>query len=98
MRRPARRSPRRRSTSSMGLIHATQGTAHIFGLDCDRQAVAVKRTGYVPGELPQLGGWRGSEIVAYAAGLRGDVDDAHVAGLATRLALDLFETPCEAAI
>ena len=74
----------------MGLIHATRGSARIFGLDCDRQAVAVKRTvGYVPGELPQFGGWRGSEIVAYAAGLRGDVDDAHVAELATRLALDL---------
>src|SRR5437879_6606849 len=74
----------------MGLIHATKGRATILGLDAGRDAVPLKhKIGYVPGELPQFGGWRGSEIVAYAAGLRGDVDDAHVAELATRLALDL---------
>src|SRR5437588_737930 len=27
----------------MGLIHATRGSARIFGLDCDHDAVAVKR-------------------------------------------------------
>jgi len=74
----------------MGLIHATRGGARIFGLDCDRDAVAVKRkTGYCPGELPQFGGWRGSEIVAYVAGLRGDVKDTAITALATRLDLDL---------
>jgi ABC-2 type transport system ATP-binding protein len=74
----------------MGLIHATRGSARIFGLDCDRDAVAVKRkVGYCPGELPQFGGWRGSEIVAYVAGLRGDVKDAAITALATRLDFDL---------
>jgi ABC-type multidrug transport system ATPase subunit len=74
----------------MGLIHATSGSARIFGLDCERDAVAVKRkVGYCPGELPQFGGWRGSEIVAYVAGLRGDVDDAAITALATRFDLDL---------
>ena len=74
----------------MGLSHATRGTATIFGLDTDRDAVAVKkRVGYVPGELPQFGGWRGSEIVAYIAGLRGDLDDAEVEAVAKRLDLDL---------
>jgi len=74
----------------MGLIHATRGSARIFGLDCDRDAVAVKRkVGYCPGELPQFGGWRGSEIVAYVAGLRGDVKDAAITALAARLDLDL---------
>jgi ABC-2 type transport system ATP-binding protein len=74
----------------MGLIHSTRGSARIFGLDCDRDAVAVKRkVGYCPGELPQFGGWRGSEIVAYVAGLRGDVKDATITALATRLDLDL---------
>jgi ABC-2 type transport system ATP-binding protein len=74
----------------MGLSHATRGTATIFGLDADRDAVAVKkRVGYVPGELPQFGGWRGSEIVAYVAGLRGDIDDAQVEAIAKRLDLDL---------
>jgi len=74
----------------MGLSHATRGGASIFGLDADRDAVAVKkRVGYVPGELPQFGGWRGSEIVAYIAGLRGDVDDAAVEAISKRMDLDL---------
>ena len=74
----------------MGLSHATRGAASIFGLYADRDAVAVKRrVGYVPGELPQFGGWRGSEIVAYIAGLRGDVTDGDVELVAKRLDLDL---------
>ncbi|MGH2377130.1 MAG: ATP-binding cassette domain-containing protein [Candidatus Limnocylindria bacterium] len=74
----------------MGLIHPTRGSARVFGLDAERDAVEVKRkVGYVPGELPQFGGWRGDEIVAYLAGLRGGVDDAAVADVASRLDLDL---------
>jgi ABC-2 type transport system ATP-binding protein len=74
----------------MGLIHPTRGSARIFGLDCERDSVAVKRkVGYCPGELPQFGGWRGAEIVAYVAGLRGDVEDAAITALAKRLDLDL---------
>jgi ABC-2 type transport system ATP-binding protein len=74
----------------MGLIHATRGSARIFGLDCDHDSVAVKRAvGYCPGELPQFGGWRGAELVAYIAGLRGDVQDAAITALARRLDLDL---------
>jgi ABC-2 type transport system ATP-binding protein len=74
----------------MGMIHPTRGAATIFGLDAERDAVAVKRrVGYVPGETPQFGGWRGSMIVAYVAGLRSGVSDAVVASLARRLDLDL---------
>ena len=74
----------------MGMIHPSRGSSTIFGLDCERDAVAVKRrVGYVPGETPQFGGWRGSEIVAYVAGLRGDVSDSVVTSLAKRLDLDL---------
>ncbi|MDO8506395.1 MAG: ABC transporter ATP-binding protein [Candidatus Limnocylindria bacterium] len=74
----------------MGMTHATRGSATVFGLDADRDAVAVKKkVGYVPGELPQFGGWRGSEIVAYLAGIRGDLDDAEVTSVAKRLDLDL---------
>ena len=74
----------------MGLIHATRGSATILGLDTDRDAVPLKhKIGYVPGELPQFGGWRGSDIVAYIAGLRGDVTDSEVEAVAKRLDLDL---------
>jgi ABC-2 type transport system ATP-binding protein len=48
-----------------------------------------RRVGYCPGELPQFGGWRGSEIIAYVAGLRGDVENASIKALAERLDLDL---------
>ncbi|HLJ67093.1 MAG TPA: ABC transporter ATP-binding protein [Chloroflexota bacterium] len=76
----------------MGLIHPTAGSAQIFGLDCQRQAVEAKRlVGYVPGELPQFGGLRGSEIVAYMAGLRGGVDDRVVARICERFSLDLAQ-------
>jgi len=74
----------------MGMTHATRGGATVFGLDTDRDAVAVKkRVGYVPGELPQFGGWRGAEIVAYLGGLRGDLDANEVEKVAQRMDLDL---------
>ena len=74
----------------MGLIHPTAGSATIFGLDCQRQAVEVKRhVGYVPGELPQFGGLLGGEIVAYIAGLRGGVDEKVVTQISERFSLDL---------
>ncbi|HYM51760.1 MAG TPA: ABC transporter ATP-binding protein [Candidatus Limnocylindrales bacterium] len=74
----------------MGLIHPSAGAASIFGLDCQRQAVEVKRhVGYVAGELPQFGGLRGTEIVAYMAGLRGGVDETVVAQICKRFSLDL---------
>ncbi|HEU5286831.1 MAG TPA: ABC transporter ATP-binding protein [Candidatus Limnocylindria bacterium] len=74
----------------MGMIHATRGAASVFGLDTDRDSVALKhRIGYVPGELPQFGGWRGTEIVAYLAGLRGGVADSEVERIAKLLDLDL---------
>jgi ABC-2 type transport system ATP-binding protein len=75
----------------MDLIHATSGKATIFGLDSHRDAVAVKKlVGYVPGELPNFGGLRGRQIVAYMAGLRGgSVDQALVEDICRRFRLDL---------
>jgi ABC-2 type transport system ATP-binding protein len=74
----------------MGLIRPTAGSAHIFGLDCIRDYVAVKRkVGYVPGEMPQFGSLRGSEVVAYLGALRGGVDLKSVRTLAERFNLDL---------
>jgi len=74
----------------MGLIHASAGTASIFGLDCDRDSVAVKReVGYLPGELPQFGGMRGSEVVAYLGGMRGTINHPRIKELAERFQLDL---------
>src|SRR5438046_1418178 len=74
----------------MGLIRPTAGSAYIFGLDCVRDAVDVKRkVGYLPGDIPQFGSLRGSEVVAYLGGMRGGVDRATVRKLAERFDLDL---------
>jgi ABC-2 type transport system ATP-binding protein len=74
----------------MAMIRPSRGSARIFGLDCQKDAVAVKRrVGHLPAELPQFGGLRGSEVVAYLAGLRGGVDRQRVKSLAERLDLDL---------
>src|SRR3982074_3540424 len=58
----------------MGMIRPTLGSAYIFGLDCQRDSVSVKRkVGYMPGEMPQFGSLRGKDVVAYLGGLRGGV-------------------------
>ena len=74
----------------MGMIRPTRGSAYVFGLDCVREAVEVKRrVGYMPGETPEFGSLRGSEIVAYLAGLRGGVHKDRVRELAERIDVDL---------
>ena len=74
----------------MGLIRPTAGSAHVFGLDCLRDYVAVKRkVGYIPGDMPQFGSLRGSEVVAYLGALRGGADLKVVRSLAERFSLDL---------
>jgi ABC-2 type transport system ATP-binding protein len=74
----------------MGMIRPTGGAAHIFGLDCRRDSVAVKRkVGYLPGDIPQFGSLRGREVVAYLGGMRGGVDANNVRGIAERFDLDL---------
>ena len=77
----------------MGLVRPSRGRARILGLDCQRDSVEVKRhIGYLPGELPQYGGWKGREVVGYLAGLRGNVDPAEVRRIAERFDLDLGRT------
>ncbi|HYR49326.1 MAG TPA: ABC transporter ATP-binding protein [Candidatus Eisenbacteria bacterium] len=74
----------------MGMIRPSSGTAHIFGLDCRRDSVAVKRkVGYLPGDIPQFGSLRGKEVVAYLAGVRGGVEPKTVRSIAERFDLDL---------
>ena len=77
----------------MGLARPSRGSARILGLDCQRDSVEAKRyLGYLPGELPQYGGWKGSEVVGYLAGLRGRVDPSEVRRIAERFELDLGRT------
>src|SRR5438876_714656 len=74
----------------MDMLRPTGGSAYIFGLDCTRESVAVKkRVGYLPGDVPQFGSLRGTEIVAYFGGMRGRVDKRSVKAIAQRFDLDL---------
>ncbi|MGA2282762.1 MAG: ABC transporter ATP-binding protein [Candidatus Dormibacteria bacterium] len=74
----------------MDMVRPTRGRAEIFDVDCQAHPVEVKRmVGYLPGEMPQWGGLRGRDVVAYVGGLRGGVDSARVSSLAERLDLDL---------
>ncbi len=74
----------------MGMIRPTSGGAFVFGIDCMRDSVEVKRrVGYLPGEIPQFGGLRGREVIAYLGGMRGGIDSRRVRALADRFDLDL---------
>ncbi|HEY0830112.1 MAG TPA: ABC transporter ATP-binding protein [Candidatus Dormibacteraeota bacterium] len=74
----------------MGMLHPTRGSAYIFGLDCLRDAVEIKRrVGYVPHTPPDFGSMRGAEVIAYLAGLRGGIHEDRGRELAARLDLDL---------
>ena len=74
----------------MDMVRPTRGRAEIFSIDCQARPVQVKRlVGYLPGEMPQWGGMRGRDVVAYVAGLRGGLDRARVGDFAERLDLDL---------
>jgi ABC-2 type transport system ATP-binding protein len=73
----------------MGLIHPTAGSASIFGLDCWRQSVEIKKLiGYVPGEPSLDPNLTGGQILEYFANLRGGVDRAYLQQLIQRLDLD----------
>src|ERR1700687_1771053 len=74
----------------MDMIRPTSGGAHIFGLDCRRDSVEVKKkVGYLPGDMPQFGSLRGREVVAYLGGMRGGADPKAVRAIAERFDLDL---------
>jgi ABC-2 type transport system ATP-binding protein len=74
----------------LDLVHATRGTASIFGLDTRRDGVEIRRrTGYVPGELALYSGMTGHEHVRYFAGLRDLADSGRATTLADRFDLEL---------
>jgi ABC-2 type transport system ATP-binding protein len=73
----------------MGLIHPSAGSASIFGLDCWKDAVEIKRLiGYVPGEPSLDRNLTGGQILEYFANLRGGVERSYLKKLIERLDLD----------
>ncbi len=74
----------------LDIIHPSRGRAAIFGLDCQRDGVAIRRRiGYVPGELafyPTLTGHQYLDQIELLRGQRSD--PAYRRELLERLALD----------
>ena len=74
----------------MNLIKPSQGQATIYGLDCQRDSVEIKRfTGYLPGEFSLYPNLTGAQTLKYFANLRTGVKWPYVVELAQRLELDL---------
>src|SRR5271166_6604014 len=55
----------------LGLLHPTSGQARIFGLDCWRQSLQVRRlVSYLPGELRMYGSMTGLALLRFLSDLR----------------------------
>lgn len=74
----------------LDLIRPDDGYARLFGLDVNRDSVAVRsRIGFLPGELNLWDNQSGRNIVHYFGRIRGGVDMTYVHELAERLDFDL---------
>lgn len=73
----------------LGLIRPTAGSAALFGLDAQRDAVEIhKRLAYVPGEAALWPSLTGEETLHLFAELHGSVDESYRAELIERFDLD----------
>jgi ABC-2 type transport system ATP-binding protein len=74
----------------MGLIRPTRGSARVFGLDCWRDAPAVKsRVGYVPGDARLYETMTGAQFLDFLAGFRSGLDPARRRMLVERFQVEL---------
>jgi len=74
----------------MDLVRPTSGHAEIFGMDCQKDSVTLKRDiGYLPGELMQFPSVSARYILNLLLNLRGISDRSYLFELAERLQLDL---------
>jgi ABC-2 type transport system ATP-binding protein len=73
----------------LGLARPTAGSAEIFGLDCQRQAVqAHRKLSYVPGEATLWPGLTGAETLHLLGRVQGRIDPAYRDQLIDRFSLD----------
>ena len=74
----------------LGLVRPTSGSAEIFGLDCQSEAVAAhRRLAYVAGEASLWPGLTGRETLHLLGRVHGQVDPAYRDELIERFDLDL---------
>lgn len=59
----------------LDFIRPTSGSANIFGMDCRKDSVAIrKRIGYIPGDFGLYGNMTGWKFLAYFGKVRGGYD------------------------
>ncbi len=74
----------------LGLLRPSRGSGSIFGLDLDRDSMAIRsRVGYLPGDLALYPSMTGREFLTYFSRLRGIETAATTEALAERFDLDL---------
>jgi ABC-2 type transport system ATP-binding protein len=74
----------------LDLIRPTRGKALVFGCDCRREGIAVRRqVGYLPGEFHFYENLDGRRLLTYLGGLQGGLDHGRMQELAGRLGAEL---------
>lgn len=74
----------------LDIMRPSAGSARIFGLDCQKEGVAIRsRIGYLPGELSLYGQLKADQYLRMVNAVRGGpADSAYVGSLCDRLDLD----------
>ncbi len=74
----------------LDLIRPTKGKTHLFGMDAQRDSVAIhRRLGFLPGELSLWDNLTGLQVMSYVSQIRGQLDTVYAHQLAERLLLNL---------
>jgi ABC-2 type transport system ATP-binding protein len=74
----------------LDFIRPTGGSASIFGLDCQKDSLAIRRRiGYVPGDANLYGHMTGWKYLRYIGGIRGHYDEASAKKYAERFDIRL---------
>ncbi len=74
----------------LDFIRPSSGEATIFGLDCRKDSVAIrKRTGYIPGDFGLYGHMTGWKFLEYFGKVRGGYDASSARELAKRMDIKL---------
>ena len=73
----------------LGLIKPTSGQAHIFGLDSQKDKIAIhKRLAYVPGEAALWPSLTGEETLYLLGKIHGEIDTKYLSELTRRFKFD----------
>ncbi|MFH1366527.1 MAG: ABC transporter ATP-binding protein [Patescibacteria group bacterium] len=74
----------------MDFISPTEGKASIFGLDCQKDTLEIKKSvGFLAGDVKLYGKYSGEYLTSFLANLSGDYDEKWIKELTGRLEINL---------